>query len=122
LLFNSYIFILFFLPVTLLSYFGLNRWGKEVWAKWVLVGMSLWFYAYFHISYLILMIGSILFNFFCSKQIRRQSGMRNKVLLAIGIAANVGVIFYFKYFNFFLENINTLFQCNFITDTILMPL
>ena len=121
-LFNSYIFILFFLPVTLLSYFGLNRWGKEVWAKWVLVGMSLWFYAYFHISYLILMIGSILFNFFCSKQIRRQSGMRNKVLLAIGIAANVGVIFYFKYFNFFLENINTLFQCNFITDTIIMPL
>ena len=100
-LFNSYIFILFFLPVTLLSYFGLNRWGKEVWAKWVLVGMSLWFYAYFHISYLILMIGSILFNFFCSKQIRRQSGMRNKVLLAIGIAANVGVIFYLNILIFF---------------------
>lgn len=121
-LFNSYIFILFFLPVALLSYFGLNRLGKEVQAKWVLVGMSLWFYAYFHVTYLVLIIGSILFNFFCSKLICRQNGMMKRMLCALGVIANIGVIFYFKYFNFFLENINLLFRSGFITDKILMPL
>ena len=53
-LFNSYIFILFFLPLSLTMYYGLNKLGKETLAKVTLIGMSLWFYAYFHISYLFL--------------------------------------------------------------------
>ena len=50
-LFNSYIFIFLFLPVALLGYFGLNKIGKFVPAKYFLVGMSLWFYAYFQYSF-----------------------------------------------------------------------
>ena len=122
-LFNSYIFILFFLPVALILYFGLNRWGRETAAKLVLIGMSLWFYAYFHISYLILIVGSILFNFICSKEILNQQkkGPR-KALLIFGILANLSVIFYFKYFNFFLENMNVLFRTALPVKEILMPL
>ncbi len=122
-LFNSYIFILFFLPTTLLMYFGLNRLGKETAAKWVLTGMSLWFYAYFHITYLLLIVGSILFNFGCSGLMHRQKDIRKrKLLLGAGISANLGVIFYFKYFNFFLANVNMLFHTDYSAGKILMPL
>lgn len=122
-LFNSYIFILFFLPVTLFLYFGLNRLGREREAKWALVGMSLWFYGYFHVTYLLLITGSILFNYFCSKGICRQKEKAGKkLLLAAGIIVNAGIIFYFKYFNFFLENANALFHLDIAMGRILMPL
>lgn len=122
-LFNSYIFILFFLPVTLLLYFGLNRLGREQEAKWALVGMSLWFYGYFHVTYLLLITGSILFNFLCSRGICRQKAVSGrKLLLTAGILVNAGIIFYFKYFNFFLENVNMLFHMDIALGRILMPL
>lgn len=123
LLFNSYIFILFFLPVTLALYFGLNRLRREEGAKWVLVGMSLWFYAYFHISYLALIVGSVLFNFLYAKMLCRQDkNLKGKIFLVIGIAVNLGAIFYYKYFNFFLENTNAWFRTDYELKTILMPL
>lgn len=122
-LFNSYVFILFFLPISLMLYFGLNRLGKEAGAKWALISMSLFFYAYFHISYLFLIVGSILFNFLFSKIIYRQGrGLKGKIILAIGVVVNLNVIFYYKYFNFFLENANAWFQTDFQFKTILMPL
>ncbi len=123
-LFNSYIFILFFLPLALVLYFGLNRLGRETEAKVVLIGMSLWFYAYFHVWYLLLIVVSILFNFFCSRMIREQRfhDKRRRSWLVIGILVNTGAIFYFKYFNFFLENINTLFGSELPLKDILMPL
>lgn len=122
-LFNSYIFILFFLPAALLLYFGLNKLGKESAAKWALIGMSLWFYAYFHVSYLFLIVGSILFNFAYSKLLCRWSkGTKGRILLALGIAANLGLIFYFKYFNFFVENVNLAFHADFNVNKVLMPL
>ena len=120
-LFNSYFFILVFLPTALALYFGLNRLGKEDMAKWALIGMSLWFYAYFHVPYLFLLVGSILFNFLCSRMLlRRKSG--GKALLALGIAVNLGLLFYFKYFNFCMENVNLLFGTSMNLKRVLMPL
>lgn len=123
-LFNSYIFILFFLPLVLVLYFGLNHFGKETGAKVVLIGMSLWFYGYFHAWYLLLILVSILFNYLCSRMMLRQgcSTVYRKIILAIGILVNTGAIFYFKYFNFFLENVNFLFGSNMALKEILMPL
>ena len=122
-LFNSYIFILFFLPLSVVLYYGLNKLGKETLAKVTLIGMSLWFYAYFHISYLFLILGSILFNYVCSRTILKQSQKTiRKSVLAAGILANTGIIIYFKYFDFFLENINICFGSNFALRNILMPL
>lgn len=123
-LFNSYIFILFFLPVTLILYYGLNKLGRESIAKLVLVGMSLWFYSYFHVSYLFLITSSILFNYVFSKIIlnKKNNAFFKKILLAIGILVNVSVIVYFKYFDFFLENINLIFNSEIPLLNILMPL
>lgn len=123
-LFNSYIFVLFFLPVTLLVYFGLNHFHKERLAKIFLIGMSLWFYAYFHLSYLAILLGSIVINYGISRWMYsvKLSNIQKKMVLAGGILLNVGVIFYYKYYNFFLENINWIFGEDFATKSILMPL
>lgn len=122
-LFNSYIFILLFLPLSIILYFSLNRMKMEKMAKVVLIGMSLWFYAYFRIEYLILIVASVLFNFFFSKWIlaAKKQNLR-KISLAVGICANIAVIFYFKYFNFFLENLQLISGRAFDIKEILMPL
>lgn len=62
-LFNSYIFIFIFLPLTILLYFGLNRFGLSNWAKISLILASLLFYAFFNLSYLPIIIFSIIVNY-----------------------------------------------------------
>ncbi|MBQ7359396.1 MAG: MBOAT family protein [Lachnospiraceae bacterium] len=122
-LFNSYIFILFFLPLNLFLYFGLNRIGKEWLAKVILIGMSLWFYAYFHVVYLVIIVFSVLLNYCISKVILKlQQNSIRKVFLWIGLLSNISVIFYFKYFNFFLDNIELISSWEFETRQILLPL
>lgn len=120
-LFNSYIFILLFLPLTLLGYFGLNHFGWYKAANVFLIGMSLWFYGYFNPWYLFIICGSIVLNFALTKVMERTEKWK-KTLLILGILGNVGVIFYYKYFNFFLENINALFGGDFTLKNILLPL
>lgn len=123
-LFNSYIFILFFLPVTLLLYYTLNKFQKYTAAKLTLIGMSLWFYAYFEITYLWIIVASIVFNYLVSKHLQpgKHNSKFSKCVLFGGILANVGLIFYFKYFNFFLDNVNHLFGTSLPLFSILMPL
>lgn len=123
-LFNSYVFILLFLPVALIGYFGLNYWGKDKAAKAFLVAMSLWFYAYFEPKYLFIILGSIGINYVISgwTSNRHRTVSFRKIMLVLGILLNVATIFYFKYFNFFLENINWIFGAGFVEKNILMPL
>lgn len=123
-LFNSYIFVLFFLPVTLIGYYGLNRCKRYEGAKLLLVAMSLWFYAYFEPSYLLIILSSIALNYGFSKLLNREgiSVKLQRAVLGVGILFNVGVIFYYKYFDFFLENVNAIFKTGFGEKNILMPL
>ena len=122
-LFNSYIFVLFFLPLALILYYGLNRFGRYTMAKVSLVCMSLWFYAYFHVSYLFLLLASVLLNYALSKLLLRINQKKLHIaLISFGILANLCAIFYFKYFNFFIDNINILFHKSFFVNEILMPL
>lgn len=119
-LFNSYIFIFLFLPLALVGYFLLNYFGRTTLAKLFLVGMSLWFYAYYHISYLFIILTSILFNYIM--HLLLTAGKRTRFFLAFGIVGNVGILCYYKYFDFFLENINLVFHTNFSMLNVLMPL
>ena len=66
-LFNSYIFVLVFLPITLIGYFMLNKINQNTISKIFLIVMSLYFYAYFNNSYLIIILTSILFNYVIGK-------------------------------------------------------
>lgn len=121
--FNSYIFVLLFLPLTLMGYFALQEKNKNMLAKLWLIGASLWFYGYFNYSYLILIVGSVLFNYVISKGLAYFRGkMQKKLLLAVGVGVNVGLLFYFKYYDFFVENINVIFKTALPLKNILLPL
>jgi D-alanyl-lipoteichoic acid acyltransferase DltB (MBOAT superfamily) len=88
--------------------------------------MSLWFYGYFNPSYVGIICGSILGNFWISRLLLREKarGRRRvgKVCMLFGVLANVALLFYFKYFDFFLENINAAFSMDFTMRNIVLPL
>ena len=119
-LFNSYIFIFVFLPITLLGYFFLNHIQQYKTGKLFLVGMSLWFYAYFHLSYLWILLCSISLNYICHRLILR--GKHRRIITFGGILINVGILYYFKYLDFMLENINYFFHAHIPLTGILLPL
>ncbi|MBP3274713.1 MAG: MBOAT family protein, partial [Butyrivibrio sp.] len=122
--FNSFIFILCFLPLTVVFYFGLNSLGKKKLSQAFLLLMSLWFYGYFNASYLLVICSSITVNFLLSRAMEKvvdREG-RKKGLLVLGILFNVSLIFYFKYYDFFISNINAVFGSDFVLKHIVLPL
>lgn len=122
-LFNSYIFIFLFLPLALIGWYGLNRLKAYEMAKLFIALMSLWFYGYFNPYYLMVIVGSILVNYvlsYCMK--RRNSPKALKAGLWLGVLFNLGILFYFKYYDFFFENINAVFKTDFAMRNIVLPL
>lgn len=118
-LFNSYIFIFLFLPVTLIVYYLCNRYGRYKTAQVFLIGMSGWFYAYFNPSYLLILCASILVNYFFHCRICEGNSKRYMV---VGIGFNLLLLGYFKYYDFFVENINGIFGTSLLLKNILLPL
>ncbi len=122
-LFNSYIFVLLFLPLTLIGYFVLNHFKKYRLASVYLLSMSLWFYAYFNIKYLPIIVISILANFGFYKLFKSGcAAWLKKSVLIFAVLLNIGVLFYFKYYDFFFENINAVFKTSFALKHLLLPL
>ena len=122
-LFNSFVFIFAFLPITFLVYFGLNRMRHYTTAKIALVVASLYFYAFFNWSYLPIIISSILVNYLVASRMKMDDKpWLRKLWMVVGVAFNIGMIGYFKYFDFFIENVNVLFKTDFTLRNILLPL
>lgn len=122
-LFNSYIFILFFLPLCLVVYFLLNKFKLYKTGLVFLTGMSLWFYGFSNPSYLPVICGSIIVNyliyFFMSKMSERKN---KKILMILGVVFNLGLLGYFKYVDFFIENVNAMFKQDMRLLKIALPL
>ena len=118
-LFNSYIFVFLFFPICLIGYYGLTHLQKAAAAKLFLIAMSFWFYGYFNVSYLLIMIcsigGNYLFHRLLSHRPRRE-------IMIMAVALNLGVLFYFKYYDFFISTINTVFGADAALRHILLPL
>ena len=125
-LFNSYIFICILLPVALLGWFGLNYFGHNRLAGIFLTGISLWFYAYFHISYLFVIVGSIAINYIISLIVelyrKHHADTQARIIPIISVAANLGLLIVFKYTDFLIENINAITGSNIALRHILLPL
>ena len=121
-LFNSYIFILCFLPIVMIGYYGCNHWKKEKQAKWFLIIASLVFYGYFDVRYLPVILASICFNYGFSRILSKKSENYKRPILGAGIACNVGLLFYIKYWNFFLGNVNVIFGSSLEMKQLLLPL
>ena len=127
-LFNSYIFIFLFLPVCLMGYYILQK-KQATLAKVWLTCFSLWFYGYFNPDYLLIMLASIIGNYGIHCLIMRERKLKkpeekkkSKDIMITGVIFNLLVLFYFKYFDFFLENVNELLGSNIPLKNILLPL
>jgi D-alanyl-lipoteichoic acid acyltransferase DltB (MBOAT superfamily) len=125
-LFNSYIFVLVFLPVTLLLFYVLGRLGQARAAILTVVIASLFFYGWWNPIYVPLIIMSILVNYLVGSGIGRanngSSGGGAKTLLIVGIAFNLGLLGYFKYANFFIDSVNVATGSEFTLAPIALPL
>ena len=122
-LFNSYVFIAFFLPVALAGFFASARFGRKSAAAWLVLA-SLVFYAWWNPAFLPVLIASILINYGMSEVVAR-SGQRpalQSALLALAVGLNLLALFYYKYFfevaKFLTEGVG--FEVH--ADPILLPL
>ena len=115
--FSSLIFLFLFLPTFLLCYFiPKKRKTKNI----VLLIFSLLFYGYGEPIYVLLMILSIIVNYFIVLWMDKSS--KPKKWLIIDLVFNLGLLFFFKYTNFFLDNINNLFNLNIQFLSISLPI
>jgi alginate O-acetyltransferase complex protein AlgI len=121
-LFNSYLFVLVFLPVTVAGFYLIGGRGHHRVALSWLVAASFLFYAWWNPAYLGLILGSILFNYAIGAVFGDTSADNRKVLLVFGIAANLALLGYFKYANFFVDNLNLVADTGFTLKKIVLPL
>ena len=102
--FSSLSFLFLFLPILLVIYFI----AKGKYKNYILLFFSLIFYSWGEPKYVFLMIISILLNYFFALRIEKENN--KKIVLIISIFTNLGLLFYFKYWNFFSSNLNSLFH------------
>lgn len=123
-LFNSAYFIFIFLPLLLVIFFLASKISHRIGEIWLVVA-SIIFYAWWNPIYVWLLSASIFFNFFTGYSIANHSEIKSKkrkYLLIFGIFCNLAVLSYFKYANFFIENINQSLHTAYYIDTIILPL
>ncbi|MCT7546256.1 MBOAT family protein [Aliarcobacter cryaerophilus] len=130
-LFNSYEFIFAFLPITFFIYFYLNSKRLTVASKGFLVFASLFFYSWWNIAYLPLILISMLFNYVVGNSLAKASfenkkglnkSFSKKSILIFGIVANLSLLGYFKYADFFIANFNLVSSSNVELLHLLLPL
>ena len=126
-LFNSYVFIFAFLPISFFIYFYLNHKRLGILAKIWLVFASLFFYSWWNIVYLPLILISVLFNYLIASCIISSIKLNDKyfskkILLQIGLVFNIGLLAYFKYADFFISNTNSLINTDITLLYLILPL
>jgi alginate O-acetyltransferase complex protein AlgI len=124
-LFNSWMFIGVFLPITLLGY-SISIKKIPNYANLFLVLSSLIFYSYWDIRFTILFLISIMFNYGIGYVLIKFNNsisiFNRKDFLIFGLVVNLCSIIYFKYSNFFIENYNYTFNADIPIITIVLPL
>lgn len=118
--FNSYIFILCFLPVTVIGYYLSNKVNIVV-GKIFLVVASIFFYAYLGWKITLILLLSVLINYFFAKVLSLYNKHR-KMLLIVSVLFNIMLLFYYKYYNFFIENVNLIFRKDYSVKDVILPI
>ncbi|MGG5462072.1 MBOAT family O-acyltransferase [Clostridium sp. B9] len=118
--FSSIVFIFRFLPIAFIIYYLTPSKLKNL----ILLGLSLFFYSWGEPKYFVIMIASILVDYTVSHLIEkcRDKIYINRGLLGISIIFNLGMLFLFKYINFFIENINLAFGTSMSFIELTLPL
>jgi D-alanyl-lipoteichoic acid acyltransferase DltB (MBOAT superfamily) len=125
-LFNSYPFVFAFLPAVLLGFALCTRWAAKETTMLFLIGASLVFYGWWNWRYLFLLLSSMTFNYAWAALLRRRAAAGGpggrRFALAVGIAVNLGLLGYFKYANFFVDNLNAAFGRSWQLGHVVLPL
>lgn len=122
-LFNSLEFIFLFLPLTWVVFFFLTRFLPHSFALVWLSAASLFFYAWWNPIYLPVLLASVLTNFIAGLFIDScESHEKRTWITGIAIALNLGLLGYFKYTNFLIDQINNLADTHFAQGEIILPL
>jgi alginate O-acetyltransferase complex protein AlgI len=104
-LFNSVEFIFGFFPVVALLFFGSARWNHPAAAAWLALA-SLFFYGWWNWVYVSLLVASAAFNYICgfylARFVRARRTRAAGAMLAFAVSANLLLLGYYKYANFFL--------------------
>ena len=120
-LFNSFAFIIFFLPITFSVYFILNKFKLIQLSIFWLTAASLFFYGYWNFIYIPLILCSITFNFYVGHLLCAHPS-RKKLILWAGVAANLALLAYYKYTDFLIENFNGIFGADVPLHHVILPL
>ncbi len=123
-LFSSIAFLFAFLPLTLAGYYLLLRTRLRGGVFVYLVAASLVFYSVWNPPYVLLLLASVGGNFAAGHAIGalRARGRRTGALVALGVLGNLAVLGWFKYANFFVDNINAVAGTGYTLEAILLPL
>ncbi len=105
--FSSSFFLTIFLPVFLIVY---SIAGKRL-KNWVILLASIFFYAWGAPKFVFVLVGSTIITFYVVRMMHNAINLRSKrTLLTISIILNLALLVYFKYANFFIENVNGIIQ------------
>jgi len=124
-LFNSYIFLFLFLPVVFVGFFQLGKYSRSLAALW-LFAASLFFYGWWNPAYVGLLLASVVFNYGIGIALSKEHGRGHVVratwVLRVGIAADLCILGYFKYANFFVQNLDSALNSGWRIETVVLPL
>lgn len=125
-IFSSYPFLFVFFPVTVLGYYILNKCKYDYLSKIWLVLCSLYFYAQGSPDFFPFFLGSVFANYVAGSSLCRLQGdgqrMQKKLLLLISVLANVILLGYYKYYDFFVENVNAIAGTDFVLKKLALPI
>jgi D-alanyl-lipoteichoic acid acyltransferase DltB (MBOAT superfamily) len=118
-LFNSFEFLIVFLPVTFAVFFLIGRSGAPGLAALWLLGASILFYGWWDYRSVPLLLGSLLFNFTIG---RRLAARPRRWLLAFGVGANLAALGWLKYSGFLAGTVNALTGLGLPVPQLVLPL
>ena len=124
-IFSTYKFIFFFLPVTFAGYYLINRFRWYSLGKIWLVVCSLYFYSQGSPAFFPFFLASITGNYLVGSKMIQMEGeqtIQRKLLLAVGLAGNIALLGYYKYTDFFIENYNALTGSDVALKHIVLPI
>lgn len=117
--FSSFSFLIVFLPLVIIGYYIIPKKYTKV-KNIILLIASLIFYSFGEPKYTILMVVSILVNYILTLLMSKKNN--NKVIFVFTIIIDIGILVFFKYSNFIINNINNVFNTNFNNLNIDLPL
>lgn len=114
--FSSSIFLFGFLPILFIIYFI----SPQKLKNYILLIFSLIFYYFGGPTYILIILSVVLIDYLLAILIDKYK--RKKPILILSIIINIGILFYYKYFNFIIDNINTIFKTNITIKEIILPI